>query len=84
MFKKQKKVYTVSFASLVGIPLGIASSAVGLKIYVMTAAIKQFNWIIKKKKTHDKISLLAKYKLNTTEVLISKDLTDSFINHIKL
>ena len=32
-----------SFASLVGIPLGIASSAVGLKICVMTAAIKQFN-----------------------------------------
>ena len=32
-----------SFASLVGIPLGIASFAVGLKICVMTAAIKQFN-----------------------------------------
>ena len=81
---KNKKRFTVSFASLVGIPLGIASSAVGLKICVMTAAIKQFNWIIKKKKKHDKISLLAKYKLNTIEVLISKDLTDSFINHIKL
>ena len=35
--------------------------------------------IKKKKKKHDKIVLLAKIKLNTTEVLISKALIDSCI-----
>ena len=34
-----------------------------------------------KKKRHDKIVLLAKSKLNTIEVLISKDLIDSNIGH---
>ena len=34
-----------------------------------------------KKKKHDKIVLLAKYKLNSIEVLISKALIDSNISH---
>ena len=38
------------FDSLVGIPLGIVSSAVGLKICVITAGIKIYVSIIKKKK----------------------------------
>ena len=33
------------------------------------------------KKKHDKIVLLGKDKLNTTEVLISKSLIDSYISH---
>ena len=38
--------------------------------------------IIKKiKKKHDKIVLLGKDKLNTTEILISKSLIDSYISH---
>ena len=36
---------------------------------------------IKKKKNHDKVVLLAKYKLNSIEVLISKALIDSVISH---
>ena len=39
--------------------------------------------IKKKKKKHDKIVLLRKDKLNTTAVLISKALINSFINHDK-
>ena len=35
----------------------------------------------KKKKKPDKIVLLGKDKLNTIEVLISKALVDSYINH---
>ena len=35
-------------------------------------------------KKHDKIVLLAKTKLNTIEVLISKALIDSYINHDKI
>ena len=38
------------FASLVGIPIRIASSAIGLKIFVITAAIKKYKLIIRKRK----------------------------------
>ena len=44
-----------------------------LKVYATTARIKECMPIIKKKK-HDKIVLLAKYKLNSIKVLISKAL----------
>ena len=49
------------FASVVGTPVGITSSAVGIKICAITAAIKKYKSIItKKKRKHDKIVLLAK------------------------
>ena len=38
-----------AFASLVDIPIGISSSVVGLKMCVITAAIKKYKSIIKKK-----------------------------------
>ena len=38
-----------AFASLVGIPLGITSSVAGLKIFAITAGIKKYKLIIKKK-----------------------------------
>ena len=60
----------------------MASSGIGLKIYAITAGIKKYKSIIKKKKKkHDKIVLLAKSKLNSIEVLISKALIDSNISH---
>ena len=59
-------VSTSAFASLVGIPVGIAISAVGLKTFAITAGIKKYKSIIKKKgKKHDKIVLSRKTKLNT-------------------
>ena len=71
-----------SFASLFGIPIGITSFAIGLKICAITARIKMYKSIIKKKrKKHDQIVLLAKSKLNNIEVLIAKALTDSVISH---
>ena len=69
-----------AFASLLGIPIGNMSSAIGLKICEIAAGIKKYESIIKKKK-HDKIVLLAKSKLNSIEVLISKALIDSNISH---
>ena len=39
-----------AFASLFGIPIGITNSAVGLKICPITAAIKKYKSIIKKRK----------------------------------
>ena len=40
--------------------------------------------IKKKEKKHDKIVLLAKTKLDTIEVLVSKSLIDAHINHEEL
>ena len=71
-----------AFASLVGIPIGITSSAIGLNICAVTAAIKKYKSMIKKKKKkHDKIVFLAKSKLNSIEVLISKALIDTVVSH---
>ena len=75
-------VFVSAFASLVGIPIGITSSAIGLKICVITAGIKKYKSLIKsKKKKHDEIVLLAKSKLNSIEVLVSVALIDSNISH---
>ena len=52
-----------AFTSLFDIPIGIASSTIGLKICVITAGIKKYKSIIKKKrKKHDEIVFLAKSK----------------------
>ena len=62
-----------AFTSLIRIPIGITSSAIGLQICAITAGIEKYKSIIKKKKKRDdKIVLLAKSKLNSIEVLISK------------
>ena len=69
-----------AFASLGGVPIGVESSAVQLKMCALTARIKKHKSIIKKRKKHDNIVLLAKTKLNAMEVLISKALIDLYIN----
>ena len=48
-----------TFASLLGISIGITNSAIGLKICRIAAGIKKYKSMIKKKKKHDKIVLLA-------------------------
>ena len=63
-----------AFSSLLGIPVRITSSAVGLKICSIPAGIKCKSIIRKKKKKHDTIVLSAKSKLNKIEVLIFKAL----------
>ena len=65
-------VFISAFASLIGIPIGITSYAIRLRICAITAGIKKYKSINKKKKKkHDKMVLLAKSKLNSIEVLIS-------------
>ena len=69
------------FASLLGIPIEITSSAIGLRLCSITSGIKKYLSIIKKqKKKREKIVLLAKSKVNNLEVLISKALIDSNIS----
>ena len=59
---------------MLGLPIRITSSSIGLKISAVTAGIKKYKLIIKKKKKkHD--------KLNSIEVLISNSLTNSNISH---
>ena len=71
-----------AFPSLLGIPIGITNFAIGLKICAITAGIKKFKSIIKKKKKrHEKIVLLAKSKLNNIKALIFKALIGSSISH---
>ena len=43
-------VLVSAFASLVGVPVGIMSSAVEIKICALTAGIKKYKSIIKKKR----------------------------------
>ena len=71
-----------AFTSLAGIFIGITNSAVGLKICIITAEIKKYKSVIKKKKKkHNKIVQLAKARLNNTEILISRALIDSYLSH---
>ena len=70
---------------LADIPLGITSSAIGLKICAIAEIIKKYKSIIKKKKKqHDQIVLLVKSKLNSIEVVISSTLTNSVITNDEL
>ena len=57
-----------NFASLAGISVSVVTSEVALKIYKITAEIKNYKSIIKIQKMHDKIVLLAKTKLTRIEV----------------
>ena len=75
-------LFSFCFASLLEIPIGNTSSAVGLKIWAIAAGIKKYKAIIKKKKkNHGTITLLAKTKLSSVEILISKALIDLNISH---
>ena len=74
-----------AFASLIAIAVGITTSSVGIKICAITAEIKKYKSIIKKKKKHhDKTMLLGKDKLDIIELLISEALVNSYISHNKL
>ena len=75
-------ISTFTFASLLGITIGILYSAIGLKICTITALSKKYKPIIKKKKKkHDKIVLLGKTRLNRMEGLIDKALINPDIRN---
>ena len=70
------------FLSLIGIPIEIKSSAIGLKVCAITAENEKYkSKTKKKKKKHDKIVFLAKSKSNMIEVLISEALADLKTSH---
>ena len=71
-----------SYATVVGIPVGITGTSLTLIFTVTTGVIKTLlNITIKKKKKHNKIIALARSKLNIIENLISQVSIDFEITH---
>ena len=68
------------FSSLNSVAVSVTTSEVELNIFAVTAGIKKYKPIIrKKKKKHDKKVLSGKYNLNTTIALTFKSLIYSYI-----
>ena len=75
-------VCIISSASVVGAPVGIASASFTLTFSLISGITKRLLSITrKKKKKHDKILMLAKNKLDSTETLVSQALIDMEITH---
>ena len=75
-------VSIISFTSIIGAPVGIASASFTLIFSLTTGIIKKLLSITRnKKKKHDKILMLTKSKLDSTEALVSQALIDMEISH---
>ena len=75
-------VSIISFTTIVGAPVGIASASFTLIFSLSTWITKKLlNITRKKKKKHDEILMLAKIKLDSFETLISQALIDMNISH---
>ena len=75
-------VSIISFTSIVGAPVGIASASLTLFFSLTTGIVKKLlNITRNKKKKHDKILMLAKSKLNSIETLVLQALIDMEISH---
>ena len=71
-----------SYASVVGTPAGIPGSSLTLIFTIGTGISKSLLKVTKKRKKKDnKITALAKNKLNTIDTLLSSALNDSEISH---
>ena len=71
-----------SYATIVGIPVGIAGASLTLIFIVTNGVVKTLlNITRKKKKKHNKIIALARIKLNIIENLMSQALIDFDISH---
>ena len=73
-------VSIISFTSIVGAPVGIASASFTLIFSLKTGVTKTLLSTTRKKK-HDKILMLVKSKLNRTETLLSQALIDMEISN---
>ena len=71
-----------SFTSVVGAPVGIVSASFALIFSLTTGIVKKLlSTTGNEKKKQDKISMLAKSKLNSIETLISQALIDMGRSH---
>ena len=69
-------VSIVSYATVVGAPVGIGSAGFTMVFSLPTGIIKKLLNKRNKKKKHDIIPMLAKSKLNSTETLVSQGLKE--------
>ena len=75
-------VSIISFTSIIGAPVGIASASFTLIFSLATGIVKKLlNITRNKKKKYDKIFMLVKSKLNSIKTLISQALIDMEISH---
>ena len=75
-------VSIASFATVIGIPIGIASASLGLTFSLCTGLVKKLQKATRnKKKKHNKIVMLARSKLNSIESKISDALVNNQISH---
>ena len=75
-------VSIISFTSIIGAPVGIASASFTLIFSLTTGIIKKLLSITRnKKKKHDKIFVLAKSKLNNIKTLVYQALIDMEISN---
>ena len=78
------RVSIISFTSIVGVRVGIASASLSLIFSLTTGIVKKLlNITRNKKKKHDKILMLAKIKFNSIDTLISQALIDLDISREK-
>ena len=75
-------VSIASFATVIEIPIGIASTSLSLAFSLCTGIVKKLLKAIRnKKKKHNIIVMLAKSKLNSIENKISEVLLNNQISH---
>ena len=71
-----------SFATVIGAPAEIVKASCGLTFSITSGFVKKFLKTIRnKKKKHNKTVMLARSKLNSIEIKISKALMDNEISH---
>ena len=72
-----------SFATVIGAPVGIVSASFSLPFWISTGIIKnlKLKTTRNKKKKHNKIVMLARSKLNSTESKLSEALIYNEISH---
>ena len=82
MSKRLGVISIASFATVIGIPVGIACASIRLPFSLSTGLVKKLLKITrKKKKKHNKIVMLARSKLNSIESKIYKALMNNQISH---
>ena len=75
-------IFIASFATVIGAPAGIIGASCGLTFLITSGFVKTFLKTIRnKKKTHNKVVMLARSKLNSIESKISKALMNNEIIH---
>ena len=71
-----------SFATVIGIPVGMASASLSLTFSLSTGLVKKLSITARnKKKKHNKIVMLARSKLSSIESKISEALMNNQISH---